>query len=98
MMKGITLCGECGSYDWKKHRCRRGAMKDTTPPGGFYADCPLEDVEPVRHGRWVQVRSNFRCASCGKECKIVPGADPAYLYNYCPNCGAWMWTSGEAAE
>ena len=46
-MKGISLCGECGFYDWKKHRCTRGASKETDPKDKFYDDCPLPDAEPV---------------------------------------------------
>ena len=42
-MKGITCCGDCGYYNWGKHKCNRaknaGDAKDS-----FYADCPLPDV------------------------------------------------------
>lgn len=54
-MKGITLCADCAYYDLKKHKCNRGATVDPDISKGqdvrFYVDCPLDDVEPVRH--WI---------------------------------------------
>lgn len=54
-MKGITLCADCAYYDLKKHKCNRGATVDPDMSKGqdvrFYVDCPLDDVEPVRH--WI---------------------------------------------
>lgn len=46
-MKGITCCGDCGSYDWKKHRCSRPCKDEGDAQSNFYADCPLPDVAPV---------------------------------------------------
>ena len=45
-MKGIKLCGECGNYDYKKHRCRIGCIDDSNSQASFYGDCPLPDVVP----------------------------------------------------
>lgn len=45
-MKGIKLCGECGNYDYKKHRCRIGCKDDSNAQASFYGDCPLPDVVP----------------------------------------------------
>lgn len=45
-MKGIKLCGECGNYDYKKHRCRIGCNDDSNAQASFYGDCPLPDVVP----------------------------------------------------
>lgn len=48
---------------------------------------PAADVEPVRHGRWIDngipesVLSG--CSICGYSCG-------AYTFNYCPNRGAKM--------
>lgn len=42
-MKGIRCCGDCGYYDWKKHRCPRATDKGDNK-SSFYADCPLPDV------------------------------------------------------
>ena len=50
------------------------------------ADFPAEDVEPVRHGRWIASHDEFCACSI---CKY-----PVYVgwnqTNYCPNCGAKM--------
>lgn len=54
-MKGITLCADCAYYSMKKHRCIRGATDDSDPRARFFADCPLPDVVPVNHGRWIPV-------------------------------------------
>jgi hypothetical protein len=50
-------------------------------------DAPAADVEPVRHGRWIDVRGeasgmNWKCSKCCK--RVMP------KYPYCPNCGATM--------
>lgn len=45
-MKGIKLCGECGNYDWKKHKCKIGCNDDSNAQSSFYGDCPLPDVVP----------------------------------------------------
>ena len=49
---------------------------------------PAADVEPVRHGRWVNTHSDSEFVQCSL-CKY-----PVYLMwdqtNYCPNCGAKM--------
>lgn len=45
-MKGIKLCGECGNYDWKKHKCKIGCNDDSNAQAPFYGDCPLPDVVP----------------------------------------------------
>ena len=52
-MKGIKLCGECGHYDWKKHKCKLGANDESDPRAPFYGDCPLPDVAHV--SEWISV-------------------------------------------
>lgn len=46
-MKGITCCGDCGYYNWKKHKCPRAADEGDAK-SSFYADCPLPDVVVAR--------------------------------------------------
>lgn len=46
-MKGITYCGACVDYDFEKHRCKRGAKKESNPQDKFFDDCPLPTVVPV---------------------------------------------------
>ena len=45
-------------------KCNRGATVDPDMSKGqdvrFYVDCPLPDVQEVRHGRWIY---RFDCAS-----------------------------------
>lgn len=57
-------------------------------------DAPAADVEPVRHGRWVDYMvRDWRCSECGQKIIKVRNVD-GYCYNdkpnYCPNCGAKM--------
>ena len=95
-MKGITLCADCAYYSMKKHCCTRGATQDPDPSAPFYADCPLDEVVPVRTGRWVmtlytttskrgRVISNkkYACSECGYS-------NGRKQSDYCPNFGAKM--------
>ena len=46
-------------------------------------EAPAADVEPVRHGRWMNKGSlSCRCSECG--CKSNKETQ------WCPNCGAKM--------
>lgn len=49
---------------------------------------PLEDVAPVKHGKWIdmKVRLNHAliCSVCGCGYGVM------YEYKYCPHCGARM--------
>ena len=55
------------------------------------ADFPAEDVEPVRHGRWIEKQEkdtfagylySYECSECGR---VEQRKEP-----YCPKCGAKM--------
>ena len=48
---------------------------------------PTADVEPVRHGRWVeyQVPPIICCSNCDWATDVKEKN-----FNYCPNCGAKM--------
>lgn len=88
-MKGITLCGQCAYYSMKQHRCTRGAHIEKDPKEPFYAGCPLPNVAPVVHGRWVNPYMNRYGHPC--HCCSVCGFKASYQdRNYCPNCGAKM--------
>lgn len=65
---------------------------------------PGADVEPIRHGEWVQIdkydkESNVYCSNCLQEFSYIDGV--CYLVtgfrlpHYCPFCGAKM-DKGEA--
>ena len=54
------------------------------------SDMPVEDVAPVRHGRWVEKEKYtfgimYDCSLC--ENRIL---DTGHPWHYCPNCGAKM--------
>lgn len=46
---------------------------------------PIADVEPVRHGHWIEDKYGpvFECSECGYATDYL-------LTNYCPECGAKM--------
>ena len=89
-MKGITLCADCAYYSMKKHRCTRGATKDPDPSASFYADCPLDEVEPVRTGRW-EANDNYDASVCSVCQTMWNNLDnDTHRFNYCPHCGAKM--------
>lgn len=56
----------------------------------WYADkiksIPAADIEPVKHGRWIQQPLNgthiWRCS----KCETIGSSQ----WNYCPKCGAKM--------
>ena len=51
---------------------------------------PAADVQPVKHGRWIEVTpKHSRCSVCDTTCLIAiyPISRDA---NFCPNCGARM--------
>ena len=61
---------------------------------------PTIEVEPVRHGRWIQQENpngiHFNCSECGHEFTVTCSEmiDPrdyvCYLDDYCGGCGAKM--------
>ena len=45
---------------------------------------PTADVEPVKHGKWLEhTVSMMMCSHCWKHVA-------KHHFNYCPNCGAKM--------
>lgn len=46
----IYCCGDCIHYDWKKHRCKRGAHIEGKATDSFFRDCPegLHTEEPPK--------------------------------------------------
>lgn len=50
---------------------------------------PAADVEPVRHGKWIQGKGNYvTCSLCGAGTTAESAADDGEPY--CFNCGARM--------
>ena len=50
-IRGITCCGDCGYYNWKKHNCSRGCKDEGLATDSFYKDCPLPKVQLVN--QWI---------------------------------------------
>ena len=38
----VSCCGDCPYYNWKKHKCGKGAEEEGKPSDSFYMDCPLK--------------------------------------------------------
>ena len=105
-MKGIERCGECGYYNWNRHRCTRGASKNPDQKAPLFEDCPLKDVQSMAHGMWIPFDEseisgfNPEFAGCdpiaGYKCSkcgaeaIFDFNDQFVLSSYCPNCGTKM--------
>lgn len=100
-MKGIELCADCGYYDMKHHSCKRGCTVDPDIKKGedvrFYVDCPLPDVQPVKHGKWEHVAGmNSKCSICSHYFPVSEFNSRPFDINFCPACGARM--DGDANE
>lgn len=96
-MKGIELCADCAYYNMKSHKCTRGCKIDPDTKKGddihFFVDCPLTDVQPVRHGHWI-ISSDGYYPYCS-ECKARLEGKPT---KFCGECGARMIKDGEVYE
>lgn len=56
---------------------------------------PKENVQEVRHGKWIYDGSdigwaNYKCSSCGECFVLEEGTPQENEYNFCPHCGAKM--------
>lgn len=86
--------------DWNLFHCKeldKGKPWDghTSKDVRRLLSIPAADVEPVRHGRWIEYtkviipdpynkwEQAWKCSECGFD-------DGFVAYNYCPNCGAKM--------
>ena len=54
---------------------------------------PAAEVEPVRHGQWIDCVDDYacdyiRCSACGAE--YASWLDECTHTNFCPECGADM--------
>lgn len=51
---------------------------------------PTDDVQPVKHGRWIWDDEGYHCSECffhayDNSLEIMQG-----IWSYCPHCGAKM--------
>lgn len=66
---------------------------------------PAADVQPVRHGRWIETTQPMgwsdvtcaECSECGEDFVLDEWGmdDMKNLMLYCPNCGADMREAGQ---
>ena len=49
----------------------------------YFAIDVSSTIDPVKHGRWIEIDDHYLCGNCGAA---YHGVD----LNYCPNCGARM--------
>jgi hypothetical protein len=63
------------------------------------AEIPSEDVQPVKHGKWIFQNRNdedgryiYHCSECDFEVRVFPcNLVPWQMHEkYCPGCGARM--------
>lgn len=94
-MKGIELCGECVYCDIKSYKCTLGC-NERGEDAHFFVNCPLPDVQPVKHGQWVCEFYNdvfdvyqADCSVCKRE-STNKYDKVSESYEYCPHCGAKM--------
>jgi uncharacterized paraquat-inducible protein A len=59
------------------------------------ADIPTVDVQPIKHGRWVETGSCYfkKCSECDSLWDI--SITNNIFTKYCPRCGAKMIKDGE---
>lgn len=107
IVKGMDMpknCGSCPFYSFESEsKCyiSKHFVEYIDLPKGRFRPlwCPLDEAEPVRHGRWVNgnempdyPRVPYRpyamyCSACRGEAYW----DADYeLFDYCPYCGAKM--------
>lgn len=63
-------------------------MTARTTTEGF----PIIDMRPRNTGEWLDIYSShiaYKCSCCGVQMPITD------LFNYCPNCGAYMQKEAE---
>ena len=58
-------------------------------------EIPAADVEPVRHGHWIEEYdcgyTTPHCSECGETALTKEETSYDYVYSsYCPHCGAKM--------
>ncbi len=59
----------------------------------YIENAPTIKAEPVRYGRWTQIRNGeYYCSNCGREERFI------FQKNYCPKCGSDMREVREDAE
>lgn len=98
MQNKLKQCPFCGG---EKEFIERGALlarydaEHVGPPGRareLITTAPAADVVEVRHGRWISVQHKLArvCSVCNRDEPYKFADVDADVYNYCPNCGAYI--------
>ena len=88
-LNATCLATDCDNYNGV--RCRACAYADAMD---FIEAIPAADVQPVKHGRWIDHKKFERkncnvCIECS-VCNTWFGHDCIPKTKFCPNCGARM--------
>lgn len=84
--------------------CKDNALcyrsRESCPEVKSFNSMPAADVQPVRHGRWIETTQPMgwedvtcaECSECGEDFVLDEWGmeDMKNLMHYCPNCGADM--------
>lgn len=82
---------ELDIYDWVEHRIFVQNMNDIDCK--TILEMPEADVEPVRHGRWIEVdesENTYECSVCNEPWTLIEGTPLDNEMLRCPKCGAKM--------
>ena len=84
--KETKSCSDCIHFDvcYKIEHFGRD-LEDTSPCKQFIS----KDVEPVKHGHWINENFYTRCSACGNMA-IYDKYGQEVESDYCPRCGAKM--------
>ena len=87
-------CKDCDSYNGAM--CRACQWMDAMD---YIEDAPTVDAQPVKHGRWIEVRrhmdadgcivTDYKCSECGFMLRDTNPDDRDSEF-YCYHCGADM--------
>ena len=70
----------------------------------FTCDCPVLQVKPIESGQWVYEHDlagmrYYRCTNCAdNNVETLATENEIKWWNFCPRCGAKMFTFTEEAE
>lgn len=84
----------CQGHGNKEHICKIGscAYCGIMEIMSDISSIEAADVQPVKHGRWINIYFGDECSECGYG---IGRTSKIYKCNYCPNCGAKMIKDGE---
>lgn len=99
----VGCCGECPYYNWKKHKCSKGATAEVDYRIPFYDDCPLEWEEIEREEGENDTRTetstrNNKNTCRGRDCDGCPLDDPHRDACYTWHKEPWEWKIDEWAK